>query len=410
MTLSLEELQNEPVRVHCPIRGVIEIAPPDVAEIAPLVAHLQANQPVAEPTSFPRGTVLEDGRLDLCKQHLGALGCRMVTDALTVNTTITSLLLGTDGIGDGGAADVARLIERNTHLEIVYLGCNFISETGAAKLSASLARNTSVTGLWLKRNPLGANGVQHVAEMLWHNNTLRVLDLVNTELDEEGLSAIVLALVHKNYTLQRLYLGGNGIGPSSAKELRFLLCTPTSLKALFLNVNQLEDAGVAILAEGLQQNATLEELGLGSNNIGPEGMAALLPALRVHPVLRDLDLGYSASTQVLGAQGNHIGDAGVIQIAEWLRDNPPLRRLNLRGNGIGLAGRAALHAALETNTNLLHLALDTKHDAHTDSLNALLERNRAQNSEADTLLARDITLIRSVYRTVPAAISVPAGD
>lgn len=401
---SLQELQNEPVRVHCPIRGVIEIAPPEVEEIAPLVAHLQANQPVAEPTAFPRGTVLEDGRLDLCKQHMGALGCRLVTDALADNTTITSLLLGTDGIGDGGAADVARLIERNAHLEIVYLGCNFISETGAATLAHSLTRNTSVTGLWLKRNSLGATGFLHIAEMLRHNHTLRALDLVNTEPGEAGLNELLDALIHENRAVERLYLGGNRIGTNGAKQLAELLRHNPNLKALLLNVNHLEDEGVALFTDGLMRNDTLEELGLGSNHIGPEGIASLLPALRRHPVLTALDLGYSASTQVLGARANYLGDAGAILLAHWLRDNPPLRRLNLRGNGIGIAGRAALRAALETNTNLLHLALDTKHDAHTDAFNALLERNRAQAPEADAPLSRDITLIRSVYRAAPASV------
>ena len=405
MRTSLEELQKEPVRIHCPIRGVIEIAPPELEEIAPLVAYLQANQPVAEPTVFPRGTILEDGRLDLCKQHLGALGCRLVTDALADNTTISSLLLGTDGIGDTGVSDVARLVERNAHLEIVYLGCNFIGEAGAAKLAQSLAHNTSVTGLWLKRNPLYVEGTQHIATMLRQNATLRTLDLVNTEPGEEGLAALLDVLVHVNRTVERLYLGGNRIQSGDAKLLAELLRVNPKIRALLLNVNHLEDEGAGLLTEGLRQNTTLLELGLGSNHIGSEGIAMLLPALRMHPTLTELDLGYSASTQVLGTQANHIGDAGAILLAEWLRDNPPLRRLNLRGNGVGIAGRAALCSALETNTNLLHLSLETKHDSHTTRLDALLERNRAQAPEADTPPGRDLSLIRSVYRTSLTSIA-----
>ena len=62
----------------------------------------------------------------------------MVTDALLRNTQIKSLLLGTDGIGDQGAADVARLIERNEHLEIIYLGCNKIGEGGVGPVTRQL--------------------------------------------------------------------------------------------------------------------------------------------------------------------------------------------------------------------------------------------------------------------------------
>ena len=132
---------SEEATIHCPLHYIAEITPCDPAEIAPLIAHLAADLPVTQPTPFPRGTVLEDGRLDLCKQQLGPMGCRLVTKALATNTTITSLLLGTDGIGDEGAADVARLIARNERLEIIYLGCNRIGEQGVATLAATLTQN-----------------------------------------------------------------------------------------------------------------------------------------------------------------------------------------------------------------------------------------------------------------------------
>ena len=69
---------------------------------------------------------------------------------------MVSLLLGTDGIGNAGAADVAELVGKNSALEVLYLGCNKIDAAGVAPLAASLTvPNSSVTGLWLKRNPVG---------------------------------------------------------------------------------------------------------------------------------------------------------------------------------------------------------------------------------------------------------------
>ena len=55
---------------HCPVRDPYNIDPCDAAEIAPLVEHLRANRAVDETVVFPRGTLLTDGRLDLCKQSL----------------------------------------------------------------------------------------------------------------------------------------------------------------------------------------------------------------------------------------------------------------------------------------------------------------------------------------------------
>src|SRR5579871_2032881 len=214
-----ESAMEEEAVIHCPIHDVTDITPCDPAEIAPLISHLEADLPVTQPTAFPRGTVMEDGRLDLCKQQLGPAGCRLVTEALAANTTITSLLLGTDGIGDGGAADVARLIEHNPRLEIIYLGCNRIGESGAAVLAGTLARNRSVKGLWLKRNPIGEAGALSIAAMLRHNRSLRTLDLVNTYPGPDGLAALVDVLIHENHTIEWLYLGGNDIDAEAAKLL-----------------------------------------------------------------------------------------------------------------------------------------------------------------------------------------------
>lgn len=149
---------NEQHIIHCPINSVSATSPDVLARIAPLIEHLKSNMPVADTKTFPCGTAIPDGRLDLCKQGLGITGCQMVTDALIDNSTVISFLLGTNGIGNIGAASVAKLIEQNDRIEIVYLGCNRIDETGIAKLTAALTCNTSVTGLWLKRNPIGDRG------------------------------------------------------------------------------------------------------------------------------------------------------------------------------------------------------------------------------------------------------------
>ena len=391
-------------QIHCPVQGMPQTPAYDVAEIAPLVAFLGEDVAVAEPRAFPRGTVTPDGRLDLCKQDLGPAGCRMVTDALAGNTTIASLLLGTDAIGDAGAEDVARLIEqRNGHLEIIYLGCNYISEAGASRLAGALTHNRRVTGLWLKRNPIGPGGVRAVAEMLRHNRTLRTLDLVNTMPGPDGLDALLDVMTGENRTVERLYLGGNGIDARAAGRLAELLAANPALRALLLNVNQLGDEGVVLLAEGLRRNHTLTELGLASNGIGEEGAAALLAALECHPTLRTLDLGYSASTRVLGARANHVGGRrGAAALGSLLRRNRSLLRLDVRRCGVTTqAGLGEIVAGLESNGCLQELHLDRP---GSERVQALLARNRARAGDAlSGTPVRDVALIRSVYRTASPA-------
>ncbi|HLP91914.1 MAG TPA: hypothetical protein VK184_25415 [Nostocaceae cyanobacterium] len=172
---------QEPI-INCPIQTSLETKPDVLTEIAPLIDHLQANVNVNEQTTFPRGTVMPDGRLDLCKQGLGYLGFQPIAEVLATNTTIASLLLGTNGIGNIGTVEVAKLIEFNQNLEVIYLGCNHIQKEGIAELAKALVNNTSVSGLWLKRNPIGAEGAVCLAEMLRYNQSIRILDLVNTDI------------------------------------------------------------------------------------------------------------------------------------------------------------------------------------------------------------------------------------
>jgi Ran GTPase-activating protein (RanGAP) involved in mRNA processing and transport len=361
--------------------------------VAPLAEHLRANTPVSENVVFPRGTVTPDGRLDLCKQNLGPAGCRIVTEALAANTTVRSLLLGTDAIGDEGAAYVARLVERHGRLEIVYLGCNRIGSEGAGHLADALTPNTTVTGLWLKRNPLGPEGYRAIAAMLRTNRTLRVLDLVNTAPDDASLAALLDVLIQENRTVERLYLGGNGLGPEAAVRLGELLRTNPVLKSLMLSVGHLGDEGALTIVDALRENRTLTELSLASNGISLRGGVPLLEATLSHPALSTLDMGYSPSTRVLGASANTLGDAGAKAAGRLLPKNNVLVRLDLRRNGITERGKVSLITALADNHTLQELQLDGKEDSR---LTTLLNRNI---SVIPTTATEDVTLIKSVYRT-----------
>ncbi len=204
--------------LHCPVHRV-EVIPRDPSELVPLLTHLRANTPVADAVTFPCGTVLPDGRLDLCKQALGPAGCRQVVEALEVNAQIVSLMLGTDGIGNSGARDVARLVECSRSIEVLYLGCNNIDAEGIAPLAEALADPMlSISGLWLKRNPLGSVGARRIAALLRNNSTLRVLDLVNTW-PGDGMAEILKALTEDNWTVQAVVPGRQWPWPCRCSSL-----------------------------------------------------------------------------------------------------------------------------------------------------------------------------------------------
>ncbi|GIJ50726.1 hypothetical protein Val02_76120 [Virgisporangium aliadipatigenens] len=319
--------------------------------LVPLLERLADPRPVAQAEEYPTGTLQADGRLDLCKQGLGPDGLARVLPAAVGSPNVRHLLLGTNTLGADGARALAAALPEKHGVETLYLGCNRIDAEGARPLLERLADDGTVRALWLKRNPLGDPGALLVARALRANPALRTLDLVNTGLTTNGLRALVDVVVAREAPLDRLFLGGNGLGTDAVPALVRLL-RDGGVRELYLAVNRLGDDGAAGLAEAVRDLDGVV-LGLGGNGIGPAGVAALAGALGG---LHTLDLGRPPSERALGGTPNTVGDEGARTLAEALPGSP-LRRLDLRQTGVTSRGAKALLAAVEGGTRLEFLAL-----------------------------------------------------
>jgi Ran GTPase-activating protein (RanGAP) involved in mRNA processing and transport len=337
--------------IRCPAIEHPDLPLADPANLDPLLDRLAAGEPVSADETFPIGTLRVGGRVDLCKQGLGVPGVTRLLAPLLASGHAVHLLLGTNAIGNEGAAALAGALVPGHGVQTLYLGCNRIGGEGAATLARRLASDSGVRALWLKRNPVGDTGARALAGMLRSNHTIRTLDLVNTGITADGLSVLLAALLVRPRPLERLYLGGNGLGPSTAGLLAALI-RDAGVRELYLTSNHLGDAGVAVLA-GAASASKPVCLGLGGNGIGPEGALALAAALGG---VEALELGRAPSERALGAPPNHTGDEGAEYLAAALPGSP-LRRLDLTYTGITARGAKTLLAAIGTDTNLEHVAL-----------------------------------------------------
>lgn len=393
---SAEESAKVPnqIEVACPIQGPISFIPCSIEEVKPIADFLSSGSDVAESTSFPRGTLMPDGRLDLCKQSLGPDGCSMVVQSLRNNQFVRSLMLGTDGIGDRGAAEVAKLCAQTESLEIVYLGCNGISAEGSRALAEGLQDNKSVKGLWLKRNPIGPEGCKQIAKLLETNHSIQVLDLVNTGIDFDSLKDLCESIASTTSSITRLYLGGNRLGASHARLLSNLLALQPKLKALLLNVNQLGDEGCVELSKGLARNANLRELGLASNGLGSKGIVSLVDALLENDTVERLDLGFSPSTRVLGAQANHLDAIAANEIARYVGTSKSLQFLDVTRCRLTDKGFDAVQNAVLESMTICELRTEKKLQR---SVSDQLAKNRTTIEPLRK--PEEVALIKSVYRT-----------
>ncbi|MER5528477.1 ribonuclease inhibitor [Streptomyces sp. NPDC002677] len=379
--------------------GVPHVVPRPAAELAPLLDWLRAGRPAGERLDFTAGTALPDGRLDLCKQGVGAAGAALIADALGEGPTpVRHLLLGTDALGDEGAAAMAG---SGAEVETLYLGCNGITAGGACRIADQLRASPQiVTGVWLKRNPLGSGGGRAAAELIESARSLRTLDLVQTGLDPAGAAVLADALLvaaDGGRRIERLFVGGNPLGEAGARALAAVVAGG-AVDELYVSAARLGDAGALLLADALDRApyGRLSRLSAASNGIGPRAAARLVAAAASAGVTL-LDLGRVRAAAVLAAPDNRLDLAAAETVGQALAGTEH-RLAHLVLTHTGLRSREA-HRLLD---HAAQAGTATRYRLGT-GIAAGVKRRLADLSAhipAPTLPA-DVAAVRSVHRTAP---------
>ena len=303
--------------------------------------------------------------LNLSDNSIGVEGASSLSEALRVNTSLTYLDLVKNSFGDEGASSLSDALRVNTSITVLELSENSIGVEGASSLSEALRVNTSLTCLYLWENSIGYKGASSLSEALRVNTSLTTLHLLQNSIGDEGARSLSEAL-RVNTSLTTLHLSKNSIGDEGASSLSETLRVNTSLTSLYLSKNSIGDEGASSLSEALRVNTSLTTLHLSENSIGDEGASSLSEALRVNTSLTTLHLLH-----------NSIGDEGANALSEALSVNTSLTSLELTGNFIGDEGASSLSEALKVNTTLTLLELGSNliGDEGASSLSEALKVN-----------------------------------
>ena len=335
--------------------------------------------------------------LGLDGNSIGNEGANSLAEALRVNTSLSSLDLELNSIGDEGANSLAQALRVNTSLSSLCLSKNYIGTKGANSLAQALRVNTSLSSLDLSHNSVGKEGANSLAQALRVNTSLSCLSLHWNSIGNEGANSLAEAL-RVNTSLSSLCLSANYIGTKGANSLAQALRVNTSLSSLDLSGNSVGNEGANSLAQALRVNTSLSSLNLSGNSVRNEGANSLAQALRINTSLSSLSLNYNyigveganslaqalrvnTSLSSLDLHVGSIGDEGANSLAQALRVNTSLSSLCLSGNYIGNKGANSLAQALRVNTSLSSLSL------HCNSIGVEAANSLAQALTVNTSLS-----------------------
>ena len=251
-------------------------------------------------------------RLSLQHNKLNSIAVAHICSLLRNTTQLTTLCLGSNPLGDTGAALVGRALHQCKCLQTLGLqGCG-IGSRGFRHLAKGCATNVSLRSLWLFANAAADEGAarkrprESTAGAVTPRRTRR-LPCHPIPAPSAAPPAAALA------------------AQSAAPLIYYFDARPSPLSA---------DLAAAL------RSSPLEELGLERNNIGVPGVQALAFAIG------------SGNTKLLWLRLQHnpgSGAAGAAALARALWEQPRLTKLQLRDTGIGAAGAAALSEALRQN-------------------------------------------------------------
>jgi Ran GTPase-activating protein (RanGAP) involved in mRNA processing and transport len=122
-----------------------------------------------------------------CMQKMSSLLCH--------NTSLTSLNLSGNGIGDYGARRIASALAKNSTLRTLSLAKNLIGPLGAIEIAHMIKHNVGLTSLDISKNHIRFSGAIEIASALKQNHRFTFLECMHTA-SGSGESAIRSALVY----------------------------------------------------------------------------------------------------------------------------------------------------------------------------------------------------------------------
>ena len=201
-----------------------------------------------------------------------------IAKSLQNNARLKELNLHSNHISDHGLMEISRSLQSNTTLTFLDVDCNRIHDESVLALADCLLNyNSSLTSLSLADNLIGEDGGIALGKVISKNSTLRYLNVSRNRLGNRGVAAILLGM-ETNKTVSRLELSSNDFDDGAAIGIADMLDLNSTVKHLKVDHNDMTDFGAERISKILMfraKNLQLKTLSCSYNNFTDAGIALL---------------------------------------------------------------------------------------------------------------------------------------
>eukprot|EP00505_MAST-04D_sp_SCG-Rhode-Island_P003100 Stramenopile-MAST_4_protein_3100 len=306
--------------------------------------------------------------LNISGNGLQCASGRHVAQALAVNTTLETVDVSNNDIGDAGVSAIATSLAANVNSKVISLNFNstHFGPEGAGSIMKIFEQSSTslIANLSLEGNGLDCTSLSILARGLVHATPLKVLSLRFNNIGNDGSNDLWKALfevarrhdAHGSVGLTSLDLSSNNIGDDGLRVLAAVARgsnTTLPLQRLAIRSNRLTDRSASVIANALVEGggalSKVNHLYLGANEEFTERtLSSFSRQLSCAHSLKRLDL-----------QNVPVSQESIVELAHAIQLNPQLVQLVINGN-MSFDAVQSLHEiseALSSNTRLQELSL-----------------------------------------------------
>ncbi|XP_002164479.1 leucine-rich repeat-containing protein 73 isoform X1 [Hydra vulgaris] len=254
------------------------------------------------------------GSVQILGEDVGDIDVRDMCDSLRANS-IRLLSLRGCRMKDYNFKKLMESLKVNSSLAHLNLNLGLIStKERALCLADGLKGNTSINTLTLHGNPLGDEGLTILVNAIENHHQLQTLDVGDCQLGDQAVSSLCSLLKYKSNEINLLELtltGNRRVTQIGWASLAMAIAHGSRLQKLYLDYNDIGDFGAGLFAVALSSSPYLKYIDFEGCEISDAGAEMLCDSLECHNnTLLELNL-----------QGNKIKEEILNEIKECLLEN-----------------------------------------------------------------------------------------